>query len=301
MKGGGGRQGNRRERGEAPRGGEAEICRGARPSRGKGEARRRVGTGPRGRGGSARGASEGGGGRAPSGSRTCGGEDAHPLLMAGDEGERCAAGSEMTSAEPNGRRGESAPLNSSCEIEISHSRASLSPSLLSGALFARPLPMALRSSLARLATSQGLSAPAGAPVFSSSLPEAKARSRKFFREVRAAIPPRSTPGAPNERTRVPFPLHPARRAPRGGSLARGSPRARRPRRDGRPRRRSRRPDPPPALPRRRHPRVPSARSPISSPSPSPLDRSPFSSSLDPERNRCAARCPGRCASTSSRR
>ena len=130
--GGGGRQGNRRERGEAPRGGEAEICRGARPSRGKGEARRRVGTGPRGRGGSARGASEGGGGRAPSGSRTCGGEDAHPLLMAGDEGERCAAGSEMTSAEPNGRRGESAPLNSSCEIEISHSRASLSPSLLSG-------------------------------------------------------------------------------------------------------------------------------------------------------------------------
>ena len=301
MKGGGGRQGNRRERGEAPRGGEAEICRGARPSRGKGEARRRVGTGPRGRGGSARGASEGGGGRAPSGSRTCGGEDAHPLLMAGDEGERCAAGSEMTSAEPNGRRGESAPLNSSCEIEISHSRASLSPSLLSGALFARPLPMALRSSLARLATSQGLSAPAGAPVFSSSLPEAKARSRKFFREVRAAIPPRSTPGAPNERTRVPFPLHPARRAPRSGSLARGSPRARRPRRDG--------PSATALAPTRPSPGPP-APSPPSRPLgsltdflplPLPLARSPFSSSLDPERIRCAARCPGRCASTSSRR
>jgi len=44
--------------------------------------------------------------------------------------------------------------------------------------------MALRATVARLATSQGLSAPAGAPVFSASLPEAKARSRQFFREVR---------------------------------------------------------------------------------------------------------------------
>ena len=44
--------------------------------------------------------------------------------------------------------------------------------------------MALRATVARLATSQGLSAPAGAPVFSASLPEAKARARQFFREVR---------------------------------------------------------------------------------------------------------------------
>jgi hypothetical protein len=44
--------------------------------------------------------------------------------------------------------------------------------------------MALRATVSRLATSQGLSAPAGAPVFSASLPEAKARSRQFFREVR---------------------------------------------------------------------------------------------------------------------
>lgn len=40
------------------------------------------------------------------------------------------------------------------------------------------------STLARLATSGALSAPAGAPIFSASLPEARARSRQFFREVR---------------------------------------------------------------------------------------------------------------------
>lgn len=44
-------------------------------------------------------------------------------------------------------------------------------------------PMALRVSVSRLATCQGLSAPAGAPVFSATLPEAKARSRQFFRDV----------------------------------------------------------------------------------------------------------------------
>ena len=77
----------------------ARVPPGGKERRDDGLARVRAGGG-----GSARGASEGGGGRAPSGSRTCGGEDAHPLLMAGDEGERCAAGSEMTSAEPNGRR-----------------------------------------------------------------------------------------------------------------------------------------------------------------------------------------------------
>lgn len=38
--------------------------------------------------------------------------------------------------------------------------------------------------LARLATSGGLSAPAGAPIFSATLGEAQARSRQFFREVR---------------------------------------------------------------------------------------------------------------------
>uniref|UniRef100_A0A7S0D1E4 NADH dehydrogenase [ubiquinone] 1 alpha subcomplex subunit 6 n=1 Tax=Micromonas pusilla TaxID=38833 RepID=A0A7S0D1E4_MICPS len=48
--------------------------------------------------------------------------------------------------------------------------------------------MALRATVARLATSQGLSAPAGAPVFSASLPEAKARSRQFFREVCREVP-----------------------------------------------------------------------------------------------------------------
>ncbi|MDB0053477.1 hypothetical protein N9F40_00420 [bacterium] len=47
--------------------------------------------------------------------------------------------------------------------------------------------MALRASVARLATSQGLSAPAGAPVFSATLPEAKARSRQFFRDVSCSI------------------------------------------------------------------------------------------------------------------
>ena len=67
--------------------------------------------------------------------------------------------------------------------------------------------MALRSSLARLATSQGLSAPAGAPVFSASLPEAKARSRQFFREVRDAHDPRSRATPPRP---TPYPETPAR-------------------------------------------------------------------------------------------
>lgn len=57
--------------------------------------------------------------------------------------------------------------------------------------------MALRATVARLATSQGLSAPAGAPVFSASLPEAKARSRQFFREVRARFTRPATSRAPD--------------------------------------------------------------------------------------------------------
>mmetsp|Transcript_18918 Transcript_18918/g.47154 ORF Transcript_18918/g.47154 Transcript_18918/m.47154 type:complete len:141 (-) Transcript_18918:233-655(-) len=46
----------------------------------------------------------------------------------------------------------------------------------------------MKSSLARLATSAGLSAPAGAPVFSANLAEARARSRQFYRDVCREIP-----------------------------------------------------------------------------------------------------------------
>jgi hypothetical protein len=51
----------------------------------------------------------------------------------------------------------------------------------------------MKSSLVRLAFSAPLSVPAGAPVFSNSLGEARARARQFFREVRAgrAAPPTS--------------------------------------------------------------------------------------------------------------
>jgi len=56
--------------------------------------------------------------------------------------------------------------------------------------------MALRATVARLATSQGLSAPAGAPVFSASLPEARAKARQFFREVRTRVTRLATGRAP---------------------------------------------------------------------------------------------------------
>jgi hypothetical protein len=53
--------------------------------------------------------------------------------------------------------------------------------------------MALRASAKRMMATGGsmgqsevLSAPAGAPVFSASLAEAKARARQFYREVRAS-------------------------------------------------------------------------------------------------------------------
>lgn len=52
--------------------------------------------------------------------------------------------------------------------------------------------MALRSSLVRLARSDLLSKPAGAPVFSKDLTEAKARSKQFFRDVSAPTQHRST-------------------------------------------------------------------------------------------------------------
>mmetsp|Transcript_5577 Transcript_5577/g.25120 ORF Transcript_5577/g.25120 Transcript_5577/m.25120 type:complete len:145 (-) Transcript_5577:141-575(-) len=48
--------------------------------------------------------------------------------------------------------------------------------------------MALRSSLVRLARSDLLSKPAGAPVFSKDLTEAKARSKQFFRDVCRQVP-----------------------------------------------------------------------------------------------------------------
>ena len=51
--------------------------------------------------------------------------------------------------------------------------------------------MALRSSLVRLARSDLLSKPAGAPVFSKDLTEAKARSKQFFRDVSAPTQHRS--------------------------------------------------------------------------------------------------------------
>ena len=51
--------------------------------------------------------------------------------------------------------------------------------------------MALRSSLVRLARSDLLSKPAGAPVFSKDLTEAKARSKQFFRDVSAPTTHRS--------------------------------------------------------------------------------------------------------------
>ena len=57
--------------------------------------------------------------------------------------------------------------------------------------------MALRATVARLATSQGLSAPAGAPVFSASLPEARAKARQFFREVRTRVTRLATGRAPD--------------------------------------------------------------------------------------------------------
>jgi hypothetical protein len=53
--------------------------------------------------------------------------------------------------------------------------------------------MALRSSLVRLARSDLLSKPAGAPVFSKDLTEAKARSKQFFRDVSATTQHRSAP------------------------------------------------------------------------------------------------------------
>ena len=67
--------------------------------------------------------------------------------------------------------------------------------------------MALRSSLVRLARSDLLSKPAGAPVFSADLTEAKARSRQFFRDVSDRPPRRSRPRRP-ERTK-PSPPNPA--------------------------------------------------------------------------------------------
>jgi NADH dehydrogenase (ubiquinone) 1 alpha subcomplex subunit 6 len=57
--------------------------------------------------------------------------------------------------------------------------------------------MALRATVARLATSPGLSAPAGAPVFSASLPEARAKARQFFREVRTRVTRLATGRAPD--------------------------------------------------------------------------------------------------------
>jgi hypothetical protein len=57
--------------------------------------------------------------------------------------------------------------------------------------------MALRATVSRLATSQGLSAPAGAPVFSASLPEARAKARQFFREVRTRVTRLATGRAPD--------------------------------------------------------------------------------------------------------
>ena len=62
--------------------------------------------------------------------------------------------------------------------------------------------MALRSSLVRLARSDLLSKPAGAPVFSKDLTETKARSKQFFRDVSAAYPaPINAPRRRNPRPR----------------------------------------------------------------------------------------------------
>lgn len=86
--------------------------------------------------------------------------------------------------------------------------------------------MALRSSLARLARSDLLSKPAGAPVFSADLTEAKARSRQFFRDVSDRPPRRSRPRRP-ERTK-PSPPNPdyflAQGPPRGALAGSASPR-----------------------------------------------------------------------------
>ena len=86
--------------------------------------------------------------------------------------------------------------------------------------------MALRSSLARLARSDLLSKPAGAPVFSADLTEAKARSRQFFRDVSDRPPRRSRPRRP-ERTK-PSPPNPdyflAKGPPRGALAGSASPR-----------------------------------------------------------------------------